>query len=152
MLPGWYGLGTALQHAYDKYDVELLRDAIMNWRFMANMVADVEMVLAKSDLDITEHYLELAGAETRPLFDTIRAEHTQLIQLICELKETDQLLQQDPVLARSIVLRNPYVDPMNMLQVDLLQRWRQGRREDDELLHALFSTVKGIAHGMQNTG
>ncbi len=152
LLPGWYGLGTALERACEKFGDALLREAISNWQFFGNLIADVEMVLAKSDLDIAAQYLELASKEDRALFEVIRAEQKRLIRLICQLKGTDRLLQEDPVLARAIVLRNPYVDPMNMMQIDLLKRWRKGGREDDELLHALFSTVKGIAHGMQNTG
>ena len=72
--------------------------------------------------------------------------------MILTIKEQDDLLDDEPVLQRSIRLRNPYVDPMSLLQVDLLKRWRAGERRDDELLEALLVTVNGIARGIQNTG
>ena len=72
--------------------------------------------------------------------------------MILSIKEQDDLLDAEPTLQRSIRLRNPYVDPMSLLQVDLLQRWRAAERQDEDLLEALLVTVNGIARGIQNTG
>ena len=94
----------------------------------------------------------LAGAEQQGFFDRITQEFELASGRILEVKQLDRLLDDQRVLQRNIRLRNPYVDPLHLLQIDLLQRWRQGGREDDELLEALKATVKGIALGIQNTG
>ncbi len=86
------------------------------------------------------------------VFGLIETELMLARSLILSLKEQDELLDGEPALQRSIRLRNPYVDPMSLLQVDLLKRWRAGDRLDDELLEALLVTVNGIARGIQNTG
>ena len=85
-------------------------------------------------------------------FDRIKAEFDLASSRILELKGLDQLLDDQRVLQRNIRLRNPYVDPLHLLQIDLLKRWRGSDREDEDLLEALKATVKGIALGIQNTG
>ena len=110
------------------------------------------MVLAKSELGLGRRYTGLALLEQRRFFDSIQAEFELATRRILELKGLDQLLDDQRVLQRNIRLRNPYVDPLHLLQIDLLHRWRAGDREDDELLEALKATVKGIALGIQNTG
>ncbi len=110
------------------------------------------MVLAKSDLEITRMYTELVDAGSRPLFDFVQEEFERTVSGILEIRGTDALLDSEPTLQRSIRLRNPYVDPMNILQVDLLRRWRAEERPEGPLLDALLSTVNGIARGLQNTG
>jgi phosphoenolpyruvate carboxylase len=116
------------------------------------MVNDVEMVLGKSELGIGRRYAALAGPEQQHYFDTIRDEFELAGRRILELKRLDRLLDDQRVLQRNIRLRNPYVDPLHLLQIDLLRRWRERGREDDQLLEALKATVKGIALGIQNTG
>jgi phosphoenolpyruvate carboxylase len=116
------------------------------------LVSDVEMVLAKSDLDIAARYAELAGDVGKRLFPVIELEHKRAIEGVLQLNETRELLEHDPTLQRSILLRNPYVDPMSFVQVDLLRRWREGGRVDKELERVLVQTVRGIARGMRNTG
>jgi phosphoenolpyruvate carboxylase len=122
------------------------------WLFFGSMLSDVEMALAKSDLDIGRHYRVLAPEPSQIIFELIDAELTLTRSLILSLKEQEELLDGEPALQRSIRLRNPYVDPMSLLQIDLLKRWRAGDRRDDELLEALLVTVNGIARGIQNTG
>ena len=116
------------------------------------MVNDVEMVLGKSELGLGQRYAALAGSGGQLYFDNIRTEFELATTRILELKQLDRLLDDQRVLQRNIRLRNPYVDPLHLLQIDLLQRWREGDRGDDELLEALKATVKGIALGIQNTG
>ena len=116
------------------------------------MVNDVEMVLGKSELGIGQRYAGLAGSEYRRFFDVIRAEFELAERRILELKQLDRLLDDQRVLQRNIRLRNPYVDPLHLLQIDLLRRWRADGRPDGDLLEALKATVKGIALGIQNTG
>lgn len=152
MLTGWYGLGTGLVAARDEHGLEALREAAREWPFLDAMLADVEMVLAKADLEIARMYTELVDEEARPLFETVEKEFDRTVSCILEIREADALLDSEPTLQRSIRLRNPYVDPMNVVQVDLLRRWRDEERPDGVLLDALLSTVNGIARGLQNTG
>ena len=151
LLPAWYGLGSGLAAAREAHGREFMEHMARAWPFFANLLDDVEMVLAKTDLEITERYFALAP-EYAELADTIRGEHELLIRELRAIKEGGQLLGDDPVLERSIRLRNPYVDPMSFLQVELLQQWRAGNGKDDDLLKTLFASVNGIAQGLQNTG
>ena len=122
------------------------------WLFFGSMLSDVEMALAKSDLDIGKHYSELAPEPSRIVFDLIETEMRLACSMILRIKGQDELLDAKPTLQRSIRLRNPYVDPMSLLQVDLLKRWRAAQGQDEDLLGALLITVNGIARGIQNTG
>ena len=151
-LPAAYGMGTALSAAKAMYGLETLKAMSNGWLFFGSMLSDVEMALAKSDLDIGKHYSELAPEPSRMVFDLIATELRLAHSMILSIKEQDDLLDGEPTLQRSIRLRNPYVDPMSLLQVDLLKRWRAVERQDENLLEALFVTVNGIARGIQNTG
>jgi phosphoenolpyruvate carboxylase len=151
-LPGVYGMGTALESVVNQVGLAELRSLYRDWRFFRGMVDDVEMVLAKSDLDIGQRYAQLAEPELQGLFRRITEEFDRATRWILELKETDTLLQNETTLRRNIRLRNPYVDPMHVLQIELLRRWREGERQDESLLDVLKATVNGIALGIQNTG
>ena len=152
ILPGWYGLGTGLERAVAKHGRRAVAGMVRHWPFLRALIDDVEMVLAKADMPIAARYAELAGDAGAPIFDSVRSEFERTEALILELEGAAALLDSDPTLQRSIRLRNPYVDPMSLLQVDLLARWRAGGREDDALFRALLATVHGIAQGLQNTG
>ena len=151
-LTGWYGVGTALRRGIDAYGFDTMREMAREWPFFATMLDDVEMLLAKSDLDIFERYSRLAGDLHDTMFPGIVEEFERTRDAILEIKDAGQMLDGDYRLRLSIRLRNPYVDPISLLQVELLRRWREGDREDDALLEALVSTVNGIAAGIQNTG
>jgi len=151
-LPAAYGMGTALARAIEKYGLDTLQAMANGWLFFGSMLSDVEMALAKSDLDIARHYRVLAPEPSQMVFGLIETELMLARSMILSIKKQDDLLDGEPALQRSIRLRNPYVDPMSLLQVDLLKRWRAGDRQDDELLEALLVTVNGIARGIQNTG
>lgn len=152
IITGWYGLGTALEAAAAKHGEETLREMARDWPFFANALDDVEMVLAKCDLDIAEAFSKLAGPLHDTFFGMIRDEFERTRRWLLTLKRSEELLRDDPRLSLSIRLRNPYVDPMSLLQVDLLQRWRATDRKDDHLLRALVACVNGVAQGLQNTG
>jgi phosphoenolpyruvate carboxylase len=152
VLPGWFGVGTGFRAAIDAHGLTAVRAAVRDWPFLATLVADVEMVLAKSDLDIAARYAELAGAVGRRLYPRVREEHERSVAAVLEVGEARELLERDPTLARSIRLRNPYVDPLSFVQIDLLHRWREGGRVDLELERVLMQTVRGIARGLRNTG
>ena len=152
MLPGWYGIGSGLAKAADEFEDGAFREMFAEWYFMRALTADAEMVLAKADLGITRLYSELAGELHEQFFPIIETEHNLTRDLILEYSDRDLLLEGDSTLQRAIMLRNPYVDPMSLMQVDLLARWRDSDREDQRLLDALLASVNGIAQGLQNTG
>ncbi|HEX7814568.1 phosphoenolpyruvate carboxylase [Dyella sp.] len=152
ILTGWYGLGSALQRLADEDGEDALLEMARDWPFFANMLNDVEMVLAKCDLAIAEAFSRLSGALHEPFFALIRDEFERSREWVLRLKGSQELLEHEPRLATSIRLRNPYVDPMSLLQVDLLKRWRDGGESDDDLLKALVACVNGVSQGLQNTG
>ncbi len=152
ILPGWYGVGTGLNKAIEKFGKDIFANMFREWFFMRSMVADVEMVLAKSDLGIAEMYSELSGELHEPFFTKIRNEFELTRDTILDYSEHESILEGDVTLQRAIMLRNPYVDPISQMQVDLLQRWRESGREDSDVFEALLATVNGIAQALQNTG
>jgi phosphoenolpyruvate carboxylase len=152
MIPGWYGAGTGLAAAIAACGLGQLRDAYANWFFLRNLVDDIETMLARVDLEIALAYDVLATAPLRRFFPRIRSEYTLACEHILAIKGSNALLDSEPTLQRSIRLRNPYVDPMNLMQVDLLQRWRATGRRDRDLFEALLSSISGIAQGLQSTG
>jgi phosphoenolpyruvate carboxylase len=152
MIPGWYGAGTGLRVALEKFGLPRMREAYKSWFFLRNLLDDVETMLARADLDIAEQYQELAPGSLRHYFATIRAEYGAAREHILAIKDSRNLLDTDPTLQRSIQLRNPYVDPMNLMQVDLLHRWRTSDRRDRDLFEALLASIAGIAQGLQSTG
>ena len=151
-LTAWLGVGTGLAHGIEKFGHAAVAEMARDWPFFATLVDDVEMVLAKSDLGIFERYSQLAGDAHALFFPGIAAEFHRTRDTILALKGSDQLLAGDFRLRQSIRLRNPYVDPISLLQVDLLARWRAADRPEDATFHALVTTVNGIAAGIQNTG
>ena len=152
VLPGWYGLGTGLAKAAEHFEDAAFRNMFAEWYFMRALTADAEMVLAKADLGIAKLYSELSGDLHEEFYPVIREEFELTRDLILEYSDHDSLLEGDVTLQRAIMLRNPYVDPMSLMQVDLLRRWRASGREDEDLFEALLASVNGIAQGMQNTG
>ena len=151
ILPAWYGLGTGLAAAEDRFGRTLLRRMAQRWPTFQVMLADAEMVIAKADLGIGSLYADLAGASGARFFDLERQEYERTRELVCEMQQVAEVLEREPTLKRAIELRNPYVDPMSLVQVDMLARWRAGGREDEGIEKALRETVRGIARGMQNT-
>ncbi|MFL6605289.1 MAG: phosphoenolpyruvate carboxylase [Steroidobacteraceae bacterium] len=152
MLPGWYGAGAGLGAAIAQCGVGELRDAYANWFFLRNLLDDIETMLARTDLEIALAYEILAPAAMRRFFPRIRSEYTAACEHVLAIKGSSTLLDSEPTLQRSIRLRNPYVDPMNLMQVDLLQRWRADGRRDRDLFEALLASISGIAQGLQSTG
>lgn len=152
-LSAWYGVGTGLEAGITRFGLAAMREAARDWAFFQTMLDDVEMVLAKTELEIAERYSRLAGEDLHAqFFGRIQAEFERTLAAVLKLKDTEDLLSGDRRLALSIRLRNPYVDPLSLIQVDLLKRWRAAERPEDGLFRALLSTVNGLAHGLQNTG
>ena len=152
LLPGWYGLGTALDGATKRYGATALGEMAHAWPFLKTLLDDVAMVLATADFAIAARYARLAGRLGDRYLPVIRAEFERTVAHVLALKRDTALLDSDPALQRSILLRNPYVDPMSFLQIDLLERWRAAGRPDNEVFRALLASVRGIAQGLQSTG
>jgi phosphoenolpyruvate carboxylase len=152
MLPGWYGLGSGLAAASKQFDDTAFRHMFREWYFMRALTSDAEMVLAKADLGIAKLYSSLAGALDEEFFPLVEKEFLLTRDLILEYSDHESLLEGDLTLQRAIMLRNPYVDPMSLMQVDLLRRWRASGSQDQGLFDALLASVNGIAQGLQNTG
>ena len=152
-LPGWYGVGSGLQALVDAGHEPQLRQMAQQWPFFKAFLDDVAMVLSKGDITIAESFSALSGPLHGVFFPKLRGEHALTVHWLGRLTGQASLLEQDPRLALSIRLRNPYIDPMSVLQVDLLRRWREaGSHDDDPLLRALKACVNGVAQGLQNTG
>jgi len=151
-LPGWYGLGAGLDAAESEHGLNVLRAMAEGWPLFANLLADASMAMAKADLDIAAEYADLAEEAVRPVFEDIVEAYRATEAVVLRVLEATALLDREPLLRETIRLRNPYVDPMSLIQVDLLQRWRAGGRKDVAMERALFSTVRGIARGLRNTG
>jgi phosphoenolpyruvate carboxylase len=152
MLPGWFGFGSGLQAAIAEHGEGVIRDMLAQWPFFAHLLDDVESMLARTDLDIAAHYEVLAGEGLEVHAVPIRREYDLTAGHVLTLRGSTRLLDSDPTLQRAITLRNPYVDPMHLMQVDLLKRWRASDRKDTALFGALRATISGIAQGLQATG
>lgn len=152
-LSGWYGVGSGLAEGIARVGLPLLKEMAAEWAFFGMLLDDVEMVLAKSELDIARRYSALAAPLLHEqFFPQIEAEYRRCCALIAEVKGNRALLDGDLRLRRSIRLRNPYVDPISLVQVDLLRRWREAGRPEGALFAALVGTVNGVSAGVQNTG
>ena len=152
VLPGWYGIGSGFKKAVDRFGEKAFEEMFREWYFMRSLTADTEMVLAKSDLGIAELYSNLAGKLHDEFFPIIKTEYDLTRELVLEFSDHETLLEGDTTLQRAIMLRNPYVDPMSLMQVDLLSRWRASGCEDQDTFNALLASVNGIAQALQNTG
>jgi phosphoenolpyruvate carboxylase len=151
-LPGWYGLGHGLQVASERHGLAVVRKCALEWPVLRVSLADVEMVMAKADIGIAARYAALADKAAGKLFEELRGAFELTREQVLTVREQNELLEHEPWLARAIQLRNPYIDPMSLTQVELLRAWRAGGRKDRGLERALFTTIKGIARGLLNTG
>jgi len=155
MLPGWLGVGTALEAVgSEPGGLAVLRRMAGAWPFFDDLLAKVEMVCAKADLAIARMYVQELGGDLA-LFDHLETEFRRTIAALLRVRESDYLMRDNPMLQTAIGLRNPYVDPLSLLQVTLLRRKRDAASPDSALAPltaALASTLNGIAQGLRNTG
>jgi phosphoenolpyruvate carboxylase len=154
-VPAWFGVGYALERfsAQGREQQKLLRSMMRDFALFAGMIRNVELAMAKADLAIAYLYAELVPDVSlrNRVFSMLREEFDRTRRVLLEITGQNELLEQNPVLYRSIRLRNPYVDPMSLVQVDLLRRKRAG--ETGEMLdYAIGATMNGIAAGLHNTG
>jgi len=155
MLPGWYGTGTAFETWIAEGDgrLEVLRDLYRRWPFFRTVLSNMAQVLAKSDMGLAARYAELVedDALRRRVFDKIVTEHDRTIRMHKLVTGHDDLLADNPALARSVFNRFPYLEPLNHLQVELLRRYRSG--DDDELVQrGILLTMSGLATALRNSG
>lgn len=155
MLPGWYGTGSAIEGWLAEHDdgLQVLQDLYRRWPFFSTVLSNMAQVLAKSDLGLAARYAELVPDESlrRRVFDKIVAEHGRTIAVHKLITGQDNLLADNPSLARSVFNRFPYLEPLNHLQVELLRRYRGG--DDDELVQrGILLTMNGLASALRNSG
>ncbi|WP_415894987.1 phosphoenolpyruvate carboxylase [Neptuniibacter sp. PT34_22] len=151
MLPAWLGSDKALQEALNESSQSLVKEMYQKWPFFRSTIDMLEMVLAKSDRNISAYYDEqLVSEELGVLGSSLRQRLGDIVGLINQIKEQDGLLDASPVIRQSIDVRNPYIDPLHFLQAELLHRDRN--QPNERLEQALMVTMAGISAGMRNTG
>ncbi|HZU48260.1 MAG TPA: phosphoenolpyruvate carboxylase, partial [Mycobacterium sp.] len=159
MLPGWYGTGSAFEQwvAEDPGDgkarLDVLHDLYRRWPFFRTVLSNMAQVLAKTDLGLAARYAELVPDESlrHRVFDKIAEEHQRTITIHRLITRQNDLLADNPALARSVFNRFPYLEPLNHLQVELLRRYRCG--DDDELVQrGILLTMNGLASALRNSG
>ena len=152
IVPGWFGLGSGLKAAHDAGYSEVI-DEMRDWAFFANLISNVEMTLAKTDMRIAGFYVsELVDPELQEVFEIIKAEHRTTEREVLKLTPGDELLGGNPLLRRTLDIREGYLEPLHHLQVHTLAERRKVDEPDPDLQRALLLTVNGISAGMRNTG
>lgn len=160
LFPAWFGAGSGIEaylKKYGKEGLERLQTMYHQWPFFQSLIDNLQMALAKADLFIAREYLRLVKNEQagKRIFQLIEEEYQLTKQKVLEITEQKELLDQVPVIKESIRLRNPYVDPLNFIQVYLLEEWRSQKPDDKQAYQSLeqaLLTINGIAAGMRNTG
>ncbi|OOF11675.1 phosphoenolpyruvate carboxylase [Salinivibrio sp. PR5] len=153
LLPAWLGAGQAIDHAIAKGHKAQLEEMCREWPFFSTRLGMLEMVFTKTNLDIAKYYDQrLVDESLWPLGESLREQLRQDIQVVLAVENSDNLMEQNPWGAEAIRLRNIYVEPLNMLQAELLYRTRQSEQGDQSLDDALMISIAGIAAGLRNTG
>ena len=158
-IPGWYGFGSALQRWIDtapegrEAALAGLREMYADWPFFRTVLANMDMVLAKTDLAIAARYTDLVPDRqlAERIFSIIKAEWQRTVDMLRAITGATAFLEDNPALARSIRNRFPYLDPLNHLQIDLLRRYRAGQT-DERTKRAIHLTINGLAAGLRNSG
>ncbi|HAH03843.1 MAG TPA: phosphoenolpyruvate carboxylase, partial [Vibrio sp.] len=153
VLPAWLGAGEAIQYSVDQGHQALLEEMCREWPFFSTRLGMLEMVYSKCNMEIAKYYDQrLVDKELLPLGELLREQLQKDIKAVLNVENNENLMQSDPWGLESIRLRNIYVEPLNMLQAELLYRTRKCETPPAELEEALMVTIAGIAAGMRNTG
>lgn len=153
IVPGWFGVGTGLQAARAAGQAPVLITALADWHFFRTFISNVEMTLAKTDLTMARKYVDrLVDPALHHFLDTIEEEFNLTRNEIMLLTEKDQILGDQPILARTLSVRDAYLAPLHLLQISLLERVRHGEGADATIRRALLLTINGVAAGLRNTG
>ena len=156
LLSGFYGAGTALQHAEQTVGIDLLRQWYCEWPFFTTYIQNLEMVLLKADMSIAKEYMILSDDRecAMSIFETIYEEYMNSIEYVLMITSQDTLMSRSPKIRDRVFRRNPFVDPLNMIQIQLIQLWRHKRSQvkESDLIFQLQETVNGIAAGIRNYG
>ena len=153
ILPGWYGLGTAMSEAIAENGVDQLREMAEEWPFFRATISNAELAMSKADMLIAERYVALVkdDAIRDRIWGHIREEYDLAVAAMLAIRDQERLLDKESVLQRSIDRRNPYVDPLSFIEIELLNRLRQDP-SDEDVINTLHLAVNGIAGGLRNTG
>ncbi len=155
-LPAWLGAGTALSTvAAEQGGLELLRQMSKDWRFFEDLLGRIEMICAKTDLEMARAYVESLGSEYMGLWEELEGEFRRTVDSLLQIRECRFLLMDQPLLQTTIGHREPYIDPLSLIQISMLRR-KQGLKADDAELDSINrivgTTLNGIAQGLRNTG